>query len=121
VDAFVFEAELVEYPDVSRRLAVRGDQTLADLHQELRRAFEWWDDDEYSFGVDSSVQLQRLRLRTGEEIAYVFDSSDEWPVRLRVTEIRPAGDERFPVTLERRGKAPPQYLVPYDEELGAGD
>jgi hypothetical protein len=50
VDAYVFEAELVEYPDVSRRLAVRGDQTLADLHQELRRAFEWWDDDEYRSG-----------------------------------------------------------------------
>jgi hypothetical protein len=49
VDAYVFEAELVDEPGVSRRLAVRGDQTLADRHEELRRAFEWWDDDEYSF------------------------------------------------------------------------
>jgi hypothetical protein len=121
VDAFVFEAELVEYPDVSRRLAVRGDQTLADLHQELRRAFEWWDDDEYSFGIDSNVELQRLQLKTGQELAYVFDAGDEWPVRLRLAEIRPAADESFPVTLERRGKAPPQYLVPDDQELGAGD
>jgi hypothetical protein len=41
VDAYVFEAELLEYPEVSRLIAVRGDQTLADLHEELHRAFEW--------------------------------------------------------------------------------
>jgi hypothetical protein len=120
VDAYVFEAELVEYPDVSRRLAVRGDQTLADLHEQLRRAFEWWEDDQYSFALDSTLELQRLGLKAGQEIAYVFGSADEWPVRLRVDEIRPAADEKA-VVLEARGKAPPQYLIPDEEELGAGD
>jgi hypothetical protein len=52
MDAYVFEAELVEDPGVSRRLAVRGDQALA---------------------------------------------------------------------AESRGKAPPQYPIPDEEELGAGD
>jgi hypothetical protein len=52
VDAYVFEAELDEDPAVSRRVAVRGDQTLVDLHEELRRAFEWWDDHLYSFWLD---------------------------------------------------------------------
>jgi hypothetical protein len=42
-------------------------------------------------------------------------------VRLTLAEIRPAGEETFPVTLERRGKAPPQYPIPDEEELGAGD
>jgi hypothetical protein len=143
MDACVFEAELVEFPEVSRVIAVRGDQTLADLH-ELRDAFDWSDDHLYSFWLDgvhwgakqteytspveadpgvqtADVELGRLGLTVGQEIAYVFDFGDEWRVRLTFAETRPAGDEAFPVTLERRGKAPPQYPIPDEEELGAGD
>jgi hypothetical protein len=143
MDAYVFDVELVEYPDVSRRLAVRGDQTLADLHEELRRTFEWWDDHLYSFWLDgefwgdkeseytspvepengvktADVDLERLGLEPGQEIAYVFDFGDEWRVRLRLDEVRPAAEETA-VVLEVRGKAPPQYAIPDDEELGAGD
>jgi Plasmid pRiA4b ORF-3-like protein len=144
LDAYVFEAQLDDHPEVSRRLAVRGDQTLEDLHEELRRAFEWWDDHLYSFWFDgefwgdreseftspiepangvktADVELDRLGLEPGREIAYVFDFGDEWRVRLRLDEIRPAGDESYPAILERRGKAPPQYSIPDDQELGAGD
>jgi hypothetical protein len=120
VDAYVFEAGLVDEPGVSRRLAVRSDQTLADLHEELRRAFEWWDDDDYSFQLDSGVQLRHLGVRTGQEIAYVFGSGDQWRVHLRLDEIRPEAAETA-VVLEARGKAPPQYPIPDEEELGAGD
>lgn len=144
MDAYVFEAELEEYPEVSRRLAVRGDQTLADLHEELRRAFEWWDDHLYSFWLDgefwgskeseytspvepeagvktADIEVARLDLEASQEVAYVFDFGDEWRVRLRLVELRPAGDESYPLTLDRRGKAPPQYPIPDEEELGAGD
>lgn len=120
MDAFVFDAELVEYPDVRRRLAVRGDQTLVDLHEELRRAFEWWEDDQYSFALDRNAELRHLGLKAGQEIAYVFGSAQEWPVRLQVGEIRLAADEEA-VVLEASGKAPPQYPIPDEEELGAGD
>ena len=120
MDAFVFEAELLEEPGVSRRLLVRGDQTLAAMHDLLRQAFEWWEDDKYSFQLDTDVELQRLELKAGQEIAYVFGSGGEWRVRLRIDEIQPAGDEEA-VVLEVRGKAPPQYPIPDEEELGAGD
>jgi hypothetical protein len=143
VDAYVLEAKLVEFPEVTRRIAVRGDQTLADLHEELRRSFEWWDDHLYSFWLDgefwgsedteytspfepelgvqtADVELESLGLIAGQEIAYVFDFGDEWRVRLKLAETRPAGDETFPSTLERRGKAPPQYPIPDEEELGGG-
>jgi Plasmid pRiA4b ORF-3-like protein len=120
LNAYVFEAELLEEPAVSRRLLVRGDQTLAAVHDLLRQAFEWWEDDEYSFQLDADVQLQRLELAAGQEIDYVFGSGDEWRVRLRLDEIQPAGDEKA-VVLEVRGKAPPQYPIPDEEELGAGD
>jgi hypothetical protein len=143
VDAYVFEAELLDVPEVTRRIAVRGDQTLADLHEELRRGFEWWDDHLYSFWLDgefwgskeseytspvepepgaqtADVELERLGLTAGQAIAYTFDFGDEWRVRLTLAETRPAGDEAFPSTLERRGKAPPQYGIPDEEELGGG-
>jgi len=112
VDAYVFEAELVEYAEVSRRLAVRGDQTLEDLHEELRRAFEWWEDDEYSFQLATDVQLHRVELKAGQELAYVIGTGDEWRVRLRIDDIRPARNETYPVILESRGKAPRSIRSP---------
>jgi len=145
VDAYVFEAELDEFPEVSRRIAVRGDQTLVDLHEAMRNAFEWWDDHLYAFWLDgefwgsaqseytaalesepgaktADVALDGLALNVGQELAYVFDFGDEWRVRLTLADRRPAAvDEDFPVTIEKRGKAPAQYAIPDDEELGAGD
>jgi Plasmid pRiA4b ORF-3-like protein len=145
VDAYVFEAELDEFPEVSRVIAIRGDQTLVDLHEGLRNAFEWWDDHLYAFWLDgefwgsheseyaaphesepgtktADIALDRLGLASGQEIAYLFDFGDEWRVRLRLAEIRPAdAAETYPVALEKRGKAPPQYAIPDEEELGAGD
>jgi hypothetical protein len=144
LDAYIFEAKFDEDPAVSRLLAVRGDQTLVDLHEELRRAFEWWDDHLYSFWLDgefwgskeseytspiepangvktADVDVGSLALESGHELAYVFDFGNEWRVRLRLVETRPAEDETYPVTLARRGKAPPQYPIPDEEELGAGD
>jgi hypothetical protein len=120
MDAYVFEAELVEDPVVSRRLAVRGDQTLAAMHELLRQAFEWWEDDEYSFELDTDDELRRLELEPGQEIAYVFGTADGWRVRLRLEEIQPGADEKA-VVLESRGKPPPQYPIPDEGELGAGD
>jgi hypothetical protein len=90
------------------------------VHNLLRQAFEWWEDDEYSFQLDTGVQLQRLELKADQEFAYVFGSSDDWRVRLRLNEIRP-GAEETAVVLKVRGKAPPQYPIPDEEELGAGD
>jgi hypothetical protein len=43
-------------------------------------------------------------------------------VRLTLAEIRHADEtDAYPVTLGRRGKAPPQYAIRDDEEFGAGD
>lgn len=124
--AYVFDAELVEYPGVIRTVAVRGDQTLADLHGVLREAFEWDDDPRYSFWLGGDAEpatttesVDRLGLRVGQEIAYAFESGDEWRVTLKLADIRSAGDEDYPQVLERVG-APPEPEVE-EEELGAGD
>jgi len=138
-DTFIFRASLVGFRGVSRKLAIRGDETLADLHQLLHFAFEWDDDHLYSFWLSGTfwdpqrgseytcpspwlepgkqsarVRLDRLGLQIGQKIAYVFDFGDEWRVRLTLAEIRSAGAGECPPILESRGEAPPQYV--YDDE-----
>jgi hypothetical protein len=140
-NVYILRAGLVGHRGISRKLAVRGDETLADLHQLLQFAFEWDDDDLYCFwlsdkfwdrtpgiryadefwGLDddsksSRLRLDRLGLKVGDKLSYLFDFGDQWRVRLRVLEIRPASAGPYPAILESRGEAPPRYWSP-DEEL----
>jgi len=46
---YTFGANLVGWSGISRTVAVRGNQTLVDLHSVLQTAFEWDDDHLYSF------------------------------------------------------------------------
>ena len=143
--AYVFEAKLVGYPRISRRLAVAGDQTLEVVHTMLRLAFGWDDDHLHAFWLDgkfwgnpagkytatlepegkrtSDARLERLDLEPGQKIAYVFDLGDEWRVDLRVAEIEPAGDDPYPQLLEGRGVAPPQkgHFGEEDEPAAGAD
>ena len=91
-----------------RRLVARSG-TLSPAPSTPARA-PWGEPD----AASARVQLDRLGLRIGQRIAYVFDFGDEWRVRLTLVEIRPAGAEPCPPILERRGEAPPQYG--YDDE-----
>lgn len=138
-DAYIFRAQLVGFRGVSRKVAVRGDQTLVDLHDVLQWAFEWDDDHLYSFWLSgefwasdgteytsrvaiepgyrsADVRLGSLGLELGQKIAYLFDFGDEWRVRLTLAKIVPSDDGFYPRILESRGEAPPQYWYG-DEEL----
>jgi hypothetical protein len=48
-DVYIFRAALVGVRGVSRKLAVRADKTLEDVHRLLQAAFEWDDDHLYAF------------------------------------------------------------------------
>jgi hypothetical protein len=134
IDVYVFRAALVGFRGVSRKLAVRGDETLEDLHKLLQSAFKWDDDHLYAFWLSGKfwdrepgssfgrpgfcrdsgdrsarVRLDRLDLAVGQPLAYVFDFGDEWGVRIKLVEIRPASAAPVPPILESRGDAPPQY------------
>jgi hypothetical protein len=139
MNAYTFTATLVGWPRISRTVAVRGDQTLVDLHRVLQAAFEWDDDHLYSFWLsgrfwDSAgseystpgwcehgqrsarTKLERLGLAVGQRIAYLFDFGDEWRVRLALKKLEPADGGTYPQILVSRGEAPPQY-PDYGEEL----
>ena len=132
---FVFRARLVGVRGVRRRVAVRGDQTLADLHGALQDSFEWPDDQLYAFWLDgvhwsrrgvefvdprharelgdphprsARVRLGDLGLQPGQKIAYVFDFATEWRVELTVARVDADDGGVYPRLLESIGEAPPQ-------------
>lgn len=129
---FVFDAELVNAPGVSARVAVGTEQHLTALHDGIQDAFGWFDDHLYSFWLDGAfwgqkgleftspitpdhgaatadVPLAELDLTLGSQIAYVFDFGDEWRVMLTRREQTEPDGGAYPRVLEREGTAPPQY------------
>jgi hypothetical protein len=126
--AYVFEAALDDDPDVSRTVAVRGDQTLDDLHAVLRQAFEWHGDFPYAFrlgdgreydatpGETTDVPLARLELEPEQRIEHVVDGPEKWVLSLALLEVR-ADEEPLPRVIERHNEI--QLEPEYD--LGAGD
>jgi Plasmid pRiA4b ORF-3-like protein len=131
---YVFRAALVGARGVSRKLALRGDKTLEDLHRLLRVAFDWDDDHLYAFWPsgkfwdrepgagfgrpdfcrDSGDRSARIRLdsvglEVGQSVAYVFDFGDEWRVRLKLVDVREGGSAPASAILDSHGAAPPQY------------
>ena len=133
-DVYVFRAALVGFRGVSRKLAVRADQTLEDVHRLLQAAFGWDDDHLYAFWLSGKfwdrepgsgfgrpgfcrdsgdrsarVKLSRLGLDVGQAIAYVFDFGDEWRVRLKLVELRGVAAVPLQAVFDQRGEAPPQY------------
>ncbi|PZS22680.1 MAG: plasmid pRiA4b ORF-3 family protein, partial [Pseudonocardiales bacterium] len=66
----------------------------------------------------SEIRLDRLRLKPGQRIAYLFDFGDEWRVRLTLRQITAADGQGYPRLLDSVGEAPPQY-PDYDEEDAA--
>ena len=48
----MFRARLFGLSSVKRRVALRGDHTLADLHLALQDAFEWDNEHLYAFWLD---------------------------------------------------------------------
>jgi Plasmid pRiA4b ORF-3-like protein len=119
----------VEGTDVWREIELLGDQTLADLGEEIAPAFGFDDDHLWSFFLggqpwDASTEYtrdveghgrlaDRLRIRdapAGKEFLFLFDYGDEWHfgVRLaRTAEVEPGAD--YPRVVASHGEAPPQY------------
>jgi hypothetical protein len=113
--AYVFRTALDDDPGAGRTVAVGADETLADLHDILRHAFEWHGDFPYSFllgdgreyaatpGDELDVPLARLGLEPDQPIEHMVDGPEEWRFELALLEVRP-DDEPLPRVLERHGE-----------------
>ena len=133
-----FKVSLQGYKDVWRRIDVRGNQTLTDLHDAIQEAFGLDADHLYAFFLSGKawdrsteyvdprarepgdrsarVRLDRLSLRPRQRFLYIFDFGDEWRHDIRVEKLDLKTDRgEYPRIVEEHGEAPPQYGE-WDEE-----
>src|SRR5438128_4391084 len=114
-------------PLIWRRLLIRSDSTIADLHASLQRVLGWsdehlnrfiihgreygvWHDGGIGFRDDRRhVRLVDLGLRVRERFLYEYDFTDGWQHDVRVEQILPLEPGRYyPVCVGGRRAAPPE-------------
>ena len=117
-------------PPVWRRIRVRDDITLAELHKDLQAVMGWTDthlhqfvigdkhygvpDEEEEIGFsktedESKYKLGDLVLRENSQVGYDYDFGDNWEHVLLVEKILPPQqDMRSPVCLAGARACPPE-------------
>ena len=114
-------------PMIWRRLLVRSDSSVADLHYTLQIAFGWSDDHLNLFhihgqdygvyhdgGVSFSknpnlVKLSDFQFRKNERFTYEYDFGDWWEHTVRLEERLPLDkDKTYPRCIGGQRRAPPE-------------
>jgi hypothetical protein len=114
-------------PLIWRRLVVRSDSTIADLHTTLQLVLGWRDDHLHRLVIHSiefgrayvggvtfhddphEVTLSNLGLRERERFRYEYDFIDRWSHAVRVERILPADPGLcYPVCKGGRRAVPPE-------------
>jgi hypothetical protein len=114
-------------PMIWRRLLVRSDSTIADLHFTLQIAFGWSDehlnrfhihgqdygvyhDGGISFSTDpDQVRLFDFKFRKNERFLYEYDLSDCWQHEVRVEAFWAPEDKRlYPCCIGGQRRVPPE-------------
>jgi hypothetical protein len=121
---------------VYRVIEIRGDQTLAQLHEAIFKAFDRWEEHGYEFqfgkrpfdpdgpnygvpdassrkkgqGDARTTKLDDLKLKPQRVFGYWFDFGDNWYHQIQVERIEPAiPTVTYPRVIRRVGQSPPQY------------
>ena len=121
---------------VQRVIEIRGDQTLAQLHDAIFAAFDRWEQHCYEFqfgkrpfdpkgrtygssgpmpgkkrsGDARKTTLDDLHLKPERVFGYWFDFGDNWYHQVQVDRIEQAiPTVPYPRVIKRVGQAPPQY------------
>ncbi len=108
-------------PVIWRRLLLRSDSTIADLHATLQLVLGWSDEHLHRFVIQGRVyrtdgwadprrvHLADLGLRVRERFLYEYDFTDGWQHDVRVERILPIElGRRFPVCIGGRRASPPE-------------
>ncbi|MBA3471055.1 MAG: plasmid pRiA4b ORF-3 family protein [Herpetosiphonaceae bacterium] len=104
-------------PEIWRRVLVRSDATLEDLHDIIQICFGWEDYHLHQFGIgggeygdgtaDESMPLTRLGLRAGSSFGYVYDFGDHWVHEVEVEAVLPfSTSKRYPQCVAGARPAP---------------
>ena len=114
-------------PMIWRRLLVRSDSTIADLHATLQLAMGWSDEHLHRFVIHGKnygssrigglgfsddphrVHLADFGFRRRERFLYAYDFGDGWHHDLRVEAIHASDPQRrYPLCIGGRRAAPPE-------------
>jgi hypothetical protein len=116
-------------PPIWRRLLVRSDSTLGDLHAIIQAAMGWWDyhlhqfivgetyygqphpdyDDYLEMLDEEYVTLGQVAPREGAKFDYEYDFGDGWEHRVLVEKIvPPEPGQAYPVCIKGRRACPPE-------------
>ncbi|MFL7809361.1 MAG: plasmid pRiA4b ORF-3 family protein [Anaerolineae bacterium] len=116
-------------PPIWRRLLVRSDVTLADLHRIIQTAFGWEDYHLHQFVVgdthygephpdyldymdmrdEREVTLGQVAPGEGHRFVYEYDFGDDWRHQVLIEKVRPAEpDQAYPVCIAGRRAGPPE-------------
>ena len=112
-------------PQFWRRLLVRSDSTIAQLHDTLQIAFGWTDEHLHQFlirgkpyGIGRSggisfddnphqIRLCDFHFRTRERWVYEYDLNDWWQHEIRLEQVLPLDPAKcYPVCLAGKRRAP---------------
>src|SRR5437867_3770994 len=130
------------HPPVWRRIQVRSDITLAQLHRVLQEVMGWEDSHLHEFAAggrcygvpdteefgdkpesEARVRLGQVARRRGARLLYLYDFGDSWEHDIVVEDILPTdAAAHYPVCLEGRRATPPEDcggLGGYEEFLAA--
>jgi hypothetical protein len=116
-------------PPIWRRLLIRSDKTLADLHFYIQATMGWWDyhlhqfivgetyfgvpnpdyDDYLEMHDEGEVTLQQVAPGEGSRFRYEYDFGDGWMHQVRVEKILPPEPgQRYPACIAGRRACPPE-------------
>ena len=112
-------------PQIWRRLLVRSDSTIAQLHDTLQIAFGWTDEHLHQFlirgkpfGIGRSggisfgdnphqIRLCDFHFRTRERWVYEYDLTNWWQHEIRLEQVLPLDPAKcYPVCLAGKRRAP---------------
>ncbi|HLA44847.1 MAG TPA: hypothetical protein VJZ27_15490 [Aggregatilineales bacterium] len=121
---------------VWREIAIRGDQTLADLHRGILDAFEWRDDDTYSFYMTDEIGDQRglfspdaddmhnpesarlddFDLYEEQTFIYIYGVGErnQFPIKVMMID-EPDSFSDYPDVVDEHGDSPEQNFAYYDD------
>jgi Plasmid pRiA4b ORF-3-like protein len=115
----------VTKPPVWRRLQVRADTRLDQLHEIFQAAFGWEDyhmhvfsfgeeefgipDSELGFEDESRVTLGELITGVDDRFRYTYDFGDDWEHQVLVEDLLDADPETdYPILVAAKGACPPE-------------
>jgi len=129
-----FKVSLKNNPDIWRIVDIKGNQMLSTLHKAIFKAFDRYEEHEYSFFLSNKaydreseytspglydgrtgklatrIRIDSVELYGGRKILYLFDHNNEWWHDVELMSVTPKVTRaKYPRVVTKQGKSPPQY------------